>query len=299
MPENHIADFITYCTASGLSPITIAWYHGNLKQFAKFIRFHNYRDPKVIREFIADLQTRQIRWQDHPNKPAREGTLSPETIRSYIRTLKCFFHWMLNEEIITSDPTKHLKMPKRKKRIPRGIEEKDFQALIKAIAGIWKKRDHALLMLLRDTGCRASEIVNLCKRDVDLKKGVALVRGKGGQERFVFLSSPTVEVLNDWITEHPEDDQLFQSSQGEFTTNSLRQTLGRLRKRAGITGRSNAHSFRHAFARDWLLSGGDLASLSQYLGHSDIISTMQYATFTIADLQEKHQKHSPLAQHNS
>jgi len=46
--------------------------------------------------------------------------------------------------------------------------------------------------------------------------------------------------------------------------------LKRRAKRAGVQGRSNPHAFRHAFAREYLMSGGDLATLYQLMGHGSV-----------------------------
>lgn len=53
---------------------------------------------------------------------------------------------------------------------------------------------------------------------------------------------------------------------------------------------------RHAFAREYILNGGDLATLADILGHSDVTVTKQfYSTFQFSELQEKHQRYSPVA----
>ena len=59
----------------------------------------------------------------------------------------------------------------------------------------------------------------------------------------------------------------------------------------------NAHAFRHGFARHYILSGGDLATLADLLGHSTVAVTKDYyAVFTLRELRRKHSQHSPLAQ---
>ena len=70
-----------------------------------------------------------------------------------------------------------------------------------------------------------------------------------------------------------------------------------LAKRAGVTGPHGSHSFRHAFAIACLMNGCDLASLSQILGHSSVAVTADvYGRFVTKQLQEMHERHSPLAQ---
>ena len=75
----------------------------------------------------------------------------------------------------------------------------------------------------------------------------------------------------------------------------MARMLSRRAERMGIKGKVNPHSFRHAFARDYLLSGGDLASLSDLLGHSDVLVTKAfYGVLTGNELRQKHAEHSPV-----
>ena len=69
----------------------------------------------------------------------------------------------------------------------------------------------------------------------------------------------------------------------------VNQLLKRLKKRAGVTGRANPHSFRHGFAKDYLMAGGDLASLADLMGHESVETTKTfYAVFEQDDLRRKH-----------
>jgi integrase/recombinase XerD len=64
--------------------------------------------------------------------------------------------------------------------------------------------------------------------------------------------------------------------------------------RAGVTGPHNPHAFRHAFAREYLLNGGDTATLAEILGHTDpSVTRRYYAIFTIEDLRHPHHLYSP------
>ncbi|MBN1812073.1 MAG: site-specific integrase [Anaerolineae bacterium] len=62
-----------------------------------------------------------------------------------------------------------------------------------------------------------------------------------------------------------------------------------------MTGRVNPHSFRHAFGRDYILNGGDLATGAELMGNSVGVMTKHYARFRVKELQEKHAKHSSIA----
>jgi integrase/recombinase XerD len=85
---------------------------------------------------------------------------------------------------------------------------------------------------------------------------------------------------------------------GEGLTDSgIALILKRLKKRAGVTGRTNPHAFRHGFAREFILNGGDIVVLSKLLGHNNINTTAAfYAIFTEDELAGMHAKFSPLSQ---
>ncbi len=136
--------------------------------------------------------------------------------------------------------------------------------------------------------------------NLDLEHGVAIVSEKGEKIRAIMFSEITAAALQDWLAvRKDEGPMLFVSlgpkSTGGLSTGAVGEMLKRRAKKAGIEGRVNPHSFRHAFAREYLLSGGDLSTLSDILGHSDVAVTKSfYAIFTLGELQEQHKKHSPV-----
>jgi site-specific recombinase XerD len=280
----HIDAFLIACRAAHLSQCTLTWYTFRLKEFAGFVN-GRVVTATLVREFLLEVESRGV---------------SSATVHGYARTLKRFYRWWESEGDLADNPVRRVVMPRLPRRVPRGIDVSAFWQLLACCESAeWLDvRDRALLMLLRDTGCRASEIANVRVSDLEMSRGFICVLGKGGQERFAFVSPVTVAAVSAWLAVRDvalSGEWLFHSRRGKFTALTLNQMLRRRKREAGITGRVNPHSFRHAFARDWLRSGGDLASLSQTLGHKDLQTTMIYSTMATADLQEKHRKHSPLA----
>jgi integrase/recombinase XerD len=80
-----------------------------------------------------------------------------------------------------------------------------------------------------------------------------------------------------------------------LTSGGLYLILKRLARRAGLGERFNPHSFRHAFAREVLRLGADLATVAQYLGHTNVLVTAKhYARWAEDELRERHDKFSPI-----
>jgi hypothetical protein len=66
-------------------------------------------------------------------------------------------------------------------------------------------------------------------------------------------------------------------------------------EKAGIRGpKLGPHRIRHAFGKNFLVEGGDLRSLQEIMGHTDIKTTQKYATLNLTDIIKKHRKFSPL-----
>ncbi len=294
--QEAIEDFLVACRASGLGERTIHWYEACLLRFARYAG-PQWASARAVRGFLAELQSLPARYQTHPIRPAEEGKLSVETVLGYYRTLRRFFNFLVEEGILERNPVNRIKPPRPPKHAPKAIELEDLRKLILA-ARESSPRDLAIILFMADTGTRIGEVCNLRLDDVDLLNRMALVRGKGNKERIVFFTERTAMALKMYLAVRPKDmgDACFIGRCGPLTPVGIYGIFRRLKRRAGITGRCNPHSLRHGFAKRWLMNGGDLASLSELLGHEDIQTTKMYSVFRIAELREKHDKLSPVNQ---
>jgi site-specific recombinase XerD len=141
-------------------------------------------------------------------------------------------------------------------------------------------RDIAILHTLRRTGVRASELCALELEDYDGRERRLTVRhGKGNKRRVLGVPDDAAAALDDWIIvmRGREPGALFPSERGwALSQNSLNLMLRRLAGRAGIARSVHPHLFRHTFAVEFLLAGGDSAILMRLLGHTTLAMTMRY-----------------------
>ena len=291
--------------ADGRTKGTIEDYRRKLDMLAAFLGPDSdvaSIEANDLRRFVASLRTRESRYQDHKYRAEVAGGLSPATVAGIVRVVRRLFSFLVKDKIITDNPAKELRQPRLAKgHEPKAIMLEDFKALLKATGGDdpAELRDRALLLFLADTGCRVGGLVGLKVSEVDLSKLTAWVVEKGNKRRAVYLSDETAAVLAAWLKIRPagQTEAVFTTLQGgALTTEGVTQVLRRLKKRAGVKGPCNPHSFRHAFAREYLCNGGDLSTLSDILGHADIaVTAMSYAVFTPKELQERHQRYSPVA----
>jgi len=282
-----IDKFLITIKSEGVKPTTIKWYQVRFIRFIK--RFGECSlddlDIDLVRSYIADL---------------RDEELSPHYFYAHARVTRRLFKWLFEERRIEDPFYRRIKLPKIPRQLPKAIEHENVIALLRScdnsIAGL---RDKAIMFLLIDTGCRVGGLCKIKMSNLDLENRKALTIEKGDNPRTILFVDRTAEAIGDWIEVRPfpENEFVFTSLARDVPTNpnSINQMLRRRKKRTGIQGRVNPHSFRHAFGRDFVLHSGDLASTSELMGHSQIhVTKMYYAVFLTEELRPKHSQYSPM-----
>lgn len=293
-----LADFALANQANGLKPATLKWYDSLLKPLAnEFSCELENITTKMLRQYIVDLQNRQERYVDAPQKPIQEGGLSEASISGHIRALHSFFAWCADEYQL-DNPMKRIKRQKYTPQ-PKAVSSGDFVRLFNSTGdGLAGRRDRALLCMFADTGVRLGGLLSLQESKVFPEHHYAIVREKGNTVRRVVFTHYTARILQAWLDVKAADSShVFTSfTTGKpLTMSGVHQLLKRLKKRAGVKGRVNPHGFRHNFAIQYLMNGGDLATLSKLLGHTNISTTAAYyAVFSQDELAVMHEKFTPL-----
>lgn len=284
-----IGQFLDTCVADGLKRGTLIWYEGKLKTLGARFGDREIEDMTVadMRSYVRGLHEREHRYIDRPRKRPEKGGLSVESIRGHIRFLRRFWSWAQREYKLDANPMDKIKMPPAPKPVPKAIKPEDIVALLNMCDDSpIGRRDCAVIAFLTDTGCRAAGILGLKDRDVDLENRRATVFEKFDKGRIVGFSEYTRDRIVEWLALRPVDAETLFCSLGNNTTgealtsSGLHRILKRKAKLGRIDGRINPHSFRHSFARRYLLAGGDISSLSKVLGHSSTALTSEvYGTF--------------------
>lgn len=293
-----LVKFVESRAAEGAKDSTLEWYQKRLKRLVKFAGNPGLDavGVEIIRGFLASLRAQDRRFEDHPYKFTEEGGLSPATIRGYGRALRQFFRFLHEEGMTSENLMARIKLPKNGKRAPKSISFENVQKLLNAVSSsACPERDRALVMFLTDTGCRVGGLIGLTWSDLDLDKREALVTEKGDKSRFVFFSEHAREALRVWRDvwrdwEFASDWVFVSCNTGEqLTVSGVNQLLKRLKKRSGVTGQTNPHAFRHGYAKDYIMAGGDLGTLADLMGHESVETTKSfYAVFEHEDLRRKH-----------
>jgi len=158
------------------------------------------------------------------------------------------------------------------------------------------RRDHALLLLAVQTGLRISELIGLTCRDVHLGPGAHVAcHGKGRKDRITPLTSGTVVVLREWLTEQGGglNAPLFPTRRGDkLSRDAIEHRLAHYARQAAdrcpaLHGKTiTAHVLRHTTAMRLLQAGVDTSVIALWLGHVSVDTTQIYLH---ADLTLKEQ----------
>ena len=158
-------------------------------------------------------------------------------------------------------------------------------------------RDRAIILVLIDTGIRATELCDLRLRDIDPRNARITVTGKGRKQRILPLGPTCLKALTRYISaersEATVNEPAFVGLGGiPLTRDALLKLVKRLGDRAGVEG-VHPHRFRHTFAITFLRNDGSPLELQAILGHEKLDTVTIYARLAQVDLQAAQRRASP------
>src|SRR5436190_16806080 len=231
-------------------------------------------DVREYRGFLLNVEKRQ-----------------PATVNRRLAALRRFFQWATATGLAKELPTENVKGVASAPRAPHWLEKRDVDRLIRMVERHGNTRDLAIVLTLRHTGIRVSELSNLTVGDVETseRKGSLTVRsGKGGKFRVLPLNFDARKAIIAYCDVRPtvSADQLFIGQRGQGISSRAVELLvtkyGRLAGLEDVT----PHTLRHSFGKHALDAGADLVSVSALLGHERLETTAIYTTPSQRDLEK-------------
>lgn len=287
--RNWMEGFLLDCQARNLARGTLIFYKNKLESFLKFCdklvitEMEQIRAPH-IRNFLIQLEI-----NGH----------NPGGCHAHYRAVKTFFNWYEreNEFPTWTNPIKKIKGPQVNLELLEPIDIQDIKKMLSICRdNFFGIRDKTLLLVLLDTGARASELLNLNIEDLNPVTGVLIIRnGKGGKYRTAYLGRKSRQAMRKYLQEiKKQNGPLFLNRYDErLAYDGLRGIMDRLSQRANIE-KPSIHAFRRYFALEMLRNGVDIFSLQLLMGHADIQVLRRYLKQTNQDTKKAHIKGSPV-----
>ena len=271
--------------ARRFTPRTLEHYQTRLGGFFAFCRSHNV-------DTLAEITSSHIRlYYIH----LQEKNLSSHTVHTCARAIRAFLNFCVAEELIDDSPMKRIALPKREKKIPDYLTADEVNRLFDACETV---RDLTIIMILIDTGLRATEFCKLNAGSVDqATRAIYVDQGKGRKDRVVFLGNRSQKQLMRYYRQEgkPASDEphfVSEKTGKRLTRFGLRQLVKRVGRRSGLE--VSPHKLRRTFATWAWRSGIDLHALRDLMGHSDLSTLPAYLGIDVDDLRRAHDQHGPI-----
>lgn len=284
---------------------TIASYRDSFCLLLKYAQQRLKKFPVVL-EF-CDLNARFI--SNFLNHLEKDRGVSVRSRNQRLAAIHSFFRYIslyVPEHIELIQQVLAIPSKRYEKKIVEFLDRPEIDSLLevpnrKTWIGC---RDHALLMLMIQTGIRVSELTSLCYQDVVFGPGAYIrCRGKGRKERCTPLMKQMIAVLRAWLKEgdYEPADPLFPSARGGPLSSDSIQYL--VAKYAVIAQekcpslkrkRISPHVLRHTAAMEMLQAGIDRSMIALWLGHESYETTQIYLDANLSIKEKLLEKMAPL-----
>ena len=205
-------------------------------------------------------------------KIQRSKEVSPATTNRALSCLRSMFNraiaWGKFKGV---NPVKGVRFFKENNTRIRYLEKEEIIKLLKCCRGHLKP----IVILALNTGMRKGEILNLKWRDIDFKRGIIYLLKTKNNERREIPMNETVKTALIRVRKHPDSPYVFCGKDGK-PFSDIRTSFSNALKKVGIKD-FRFHDLRHTFASHLVMSGVDLNTVRELLGHKSIEMTLRYA----------------------
>ena len=272
--------YLDDCRSRNLREGTIGHYRQSYTQFYK------YFDPDML---ISELSEKSY---NAYVVYLRENLQRDSSINSYLRDLITTFHFFMNSGWIDEFQMKSIKVDKT------SVETYTDDELIRLLAKPDLKKCTftsyqcwVMSSFLFSTGVRQRSLDNIKIKDVDFDNKLIYVNvTKNRKPLIVPMSNSLSDILKEYLSLRPHksnDEFLFVNAFGEqLTKSTCYHMLYWYNKSRGVET-TGIHRYRHTFARQWIINGGNVATLSRLLGHSSLQITQNYINLLSSDLAKE------------
>ena len=215
-----------------------------------------------------------------------------------LATLRSFYEYMFKSELIHTDVSRLVEMPKKHEKPILRMEIDEVARMLDAVEtgemmterqkrynDSVRARDLAILTLFLGTGIRVSELVGLDLDDLDFALNSFIVTRKGGNQAILYFPEEVASVLQAYLAHRREtmplpghENALFLSMQNKRI--SVRAVQVMVKKYAlqvaPLKKRHSPHKLRSTFGTNLYHETGDIYLVADVLGHSDVNTTRRH-----------------------
>ncbi len=265
------------------------------------LEFKEYIDKKSISYLEVDYDLIKGYLMELYNRK-----LSRNSVARKLSSLRSFYKYLFNNNLIKTNPFKYVSTPKKEKKLPKylGVEELEIIFNTPDLNTPLGQRDRLILEVLYATGIRVSELVNIKINDIDFYKKEIRILGKGNKERIDPFGDYCLDAMENFIEGGRKKilkkfnttcEYLIINGHGKkITTRGVEKILDNIIKKASLKKHVSPHMLRHSFATHLLNEGCDILTVQELLGHESLESTQVYTHVSNERLRAVYLKCHPL-----
>ena len=292
----------------------------DLKRFLDYILKQKNYSPNTAKNYEIDI----LEFNDYLNKEGinyldldydfikgylmefYNRKLSRNSVARKLSSLRSFYKYLFNNDLIKQNPFRYVATPKKEKRLPKYLGVEDLETLFNTpdLNTPLGQRDRLILEVLYASGIRVSELVNVKISDIDFSKREIKVLGKGNKERIAEFGDYCLDAINMFIEDgrkkilnkhHTNCDYLIVNEHGmKITTRGVEKIIDNIVKKAALKKHVSPHMLRHSFATHLLNEGCDILTVQELLGHESLETTQVYTHVSNERLRAVYLKCHPL-----
>ena len=287
-------------TIQNQSEHTISAYQRDLTDF------FNFCENKKLQ--LQDIEASDLR--EYLAERVERDQLSSSSLQRHLTSIRQFMKWAEQGQYLVQNPSEDFKLKRQPRPLPGMIDIETINQILDQAAPekildqqLWL-RDKAMLELLYSSGLRLAELQGLSFKDIDFNRMLLRITGKGNKTRIVPFGQKAKDSLLLWMSVYRiwqgdlrADFSIFISKKGQTLT--PRQIENRVKyhaQRAGVNVDLHPHLLRHCFASHMLSASGDLRSVQEMLGHSNLSTTQIYTHVDFDQLAKVYDQSHPRAQ---
>lgn len=248
-----------------------------------------------INEFMNYLKDKEVNYIDVNYEFIKEYLVfmynkkyKRNTIARKLSSLRSFYKYLFNNNIIKTNPFKYVKTPKKEKMLPKYLSVVDLETIFNVpnLSYSLGQRDRLILEILYATGIRVGELVEIKVSDIDFFNKEIKVNGKGSKQRIVEFGDYCFEYIDLFLNDGREkilkkhnktSSYLIINDHGDkITTRGVELLIDKIIKKASLKRKVTPHMLRHTFATHLLNEGCDILTVKELLGHESLESTQIY-----------------------
>lgn len=287
--------FIKLRKSEGKNRGTLNRYELAFRRFSEFLAIEEIDDLRSVDRKVAERFISYILKLKHYRTKKQLSRSSMVCILSGVRQL---YMTMFLDEKILENPFEKLHIKSKENLLPRDIlAEDEILKLFEGLKDRYGLFGETIGELFYGTGLRASELVNLTIKDVNLRDNILFVRdGKGKKDRVLPIPFGVSELCRKYKKIVKPKKNFFESTPGRgVSSNWIRKMLHQAAKDVGITKRVTPHSLRHTFATHLISRGMDIRYIQALLGHEEITTTEIYTRINNKELIKAYRLSHPRA----